>query len=476
MKNKVLLLNLPNKEQITRRYMCSYVSPESLMPPLELISLGAVAREWHGAEVQLIDAIAEKLDGESTMKRIHQFAPNLIVSITGFECFEEDMDMSRLIKKNNEQAKLVLFGHYATTFPKETLTHSSADFVIMGEGDLIFHDLLTSLFGSKPLTEVKGVVYKSEEQFVVQGAGERIPNPNELPIPCYDLLPKEAYYEPLMARPYGMIQTSRGCPYQCNFCVKSYGSKLTTLSVDRMIKEIKLWKQLHDIRSLRFIDDTFTVDKKRVIELCKRMIEEQFDLKWACLSRTDNIDRELLEWMKRAGCYRIYFGMESGSKRMLEMYHKKFTLEESLEAFSLCREENIESAAFFMSGHPQESEDDFQKTLAFVRKSELNFASFNPLTPYPGTSLFTELREGLDFSIYPYQNTWKDKTVYQQFTKRKKTFYRKFYLRPSYVLKNRHIFISHFKEFLAIGVSLVSYVLLNGKSFVISGLKGADDE
>jgi radical SAM superfamily enzyme YgiQ (UPF0313 family) len=243
-----------------------------------------------------------------------------------------------------------------------------------------------------------------------------------------------------------------------------------------MMEEIKIWKQLHNIQSLRFIDDTFTVDKKRVIELCKRMIEEQFNLDWACLSRTDNIDRELLQWMKRAGCSRIYFGMESGSKRMLEMYHKKFTLEESLEAFALCREESIESAAFFMSGHPEESEDDFQKTLAFVRASELNFASFNPLTPYPGTSLFAQLRDGLDFSIYPYRNTWKDKTVYQQFTKRKKTFYRKFYLRPSYVLKNRHIFISHFKEFLAIGLSLANYVLLNGKSFVISGLKGGEDK
>lgn len=476
MKKKVLLLNLPNKEQITRRYMCSYVSPESLMPPLELIALGSVAREWHDAEVHLIDAIAEKLDNQSTIKRIQKFNPNLIVSITGFECFEEDMDICRLVKENNEQAKLILFGHYATTFPRETLTHSAADFVIMGEGDLIFHDLLKSLFGNKLIKDVKGIAYKREEQFAIQGAGERIPNPNELPIPCYDLLPEKAYYEPLMARPYGMIQTSRGCPYQCNFCVKSYGSKLTSLSVDRMVKEIKIWKDLHGIQSLRFIDDTFTVNKKRVIELCKRMIEEQFNLEWACLSRTDNIDRELLQWMKRAGCNRIYFGMESGSKRMLEMYHKKFTLEESLEAFALCREANIESAAFFMSGHPKELEADFQNTLEFVKNSELNFASFNPLTPYPGTPLFAELRDGLDFSIYPYRNTWKDKAVHKQFMVRKKTFYRTFYLRPSYMLKNWHIFIAHFREFVSIGMSLANYILLNGKSFVISGLKGAEDK
>ncbi|MEX0812886.1 MAG: radical SAM protein [Chitinophagales bacterium] len=474
-KKKVLVLNLPNKEQITRRYMCSYVSPESLLPPHELISVAAIAREWKNADVKLIDAIAEGWETDRVAVEIYKYQPDIIVSITGFECFEEDMDELRSIKSNFPESKMILFGHYATNFSQETLKHSNADYIILGEPDLIFSDLYDAIIGNLNIETVEGIAYTKNNKFIKQGNGNRIPNPNDLPMPCYDILPKDKYYEPLLSSPFGMIQSARGCPYQCNFCVKSFGTQLTTLNPERIVEEIKVWQQLFNVKSIRFIDDTFTINRKRVIELCKLMVNKKLDIEWACLSRTDNVDAEILSWMKKAGCKRIYFGMESGSKRMLELYKKNFTLEQSKEAFSLCRKYKIESAAFFMSGHPEETEADFKATVDFAVNSDLNFASFNPLTPYPGTSMFNEMSNQLDFSIYPYKNNWKDESVYKEFARRKKIFYKAFYFRPSYFYLNASALLKNMKEIAGMGFGLIRYILWD-KKFVISGLKGAHDK
>lgn len=474
-KKKVLVLNLPNKEQITRRYMCSYVSPESLLPPHELISLAAVAREWKNTDVKLIDSIAEQWNTQTVTEEIKRYNPDQIISITGFECFEEDMDELSSLKDKFPETTFILFGHYATNFPKETLNHSKVDYIILGEPDLVYSDLYDALEGKTKISDVEGIAYLKSGEFTQQGLGNRIPNPNDLPIPTYDLLPKNKYYEPLLSSPFGMIQSARGCPYQCNFCVKSYGTQLTTLSPERIIEEIKVWKDLFNVRSIRFIDDTFTINRKRVIELCKQMLESKLDVEWACLSRTDNIDEEILGWMKKAGCKRIYFGMESGSERMLSIYKKNFTLEQSKEAFTLCRKHNIESAAFFMSGHPDETEADFEETVKFAVNSDLNFASFNPLTPYPGTAMFNEMRNQLDFSIYPYNNEWKDKSIYNDFDRRKKIFYKSFYFRPGYFYMNAKALLKNLNEITSMGFGLIRYLIWD-KKFVISGLKGAQDK
>ncbi len=475
MNKKVLVLNLPNREQITRRYMCSYTSPESLMPPLELISCGAVAREWHQAEVKLIDAIAEKLSVVDTLIEIKAFKPQVIIALTGFECFEDDMNTVQELKQHLPESIFVLFGHYATHFPQETLQHSKADFVILGEPELVLNNLLQNLFTQKNIQSVTGIAYLQNGKMVRQGEAGRIKDPNELPVPAYDLLPLHKYGEPLMAHPYGMIQTVRGCPYQCNYCVKSYGTKLSQLNTDRVIHEMKQWVELQGVKSIRFIDDTFTLNKQRVIELCKAIIENEIKVEWACLSRTDNLDTELLNWMKKAGCKRIYFGMESGSQRMLDIYKKNVRIEDALRALHLCREAGIETAAFFMSGHPEETEKDFEETLAFAKAAKLNYASFNPLTPYPGTGLFDEIKGQLNFSIYPYKNEWKEESVYENFDRRKQLFYKGFYMRFNYFNHNISSMLSNFSQIASMGLSLLRYLWWD-KRFVISGLKGARDK
>jgi anaerobic magnesium-protoporphyrin IX monomethyl ester cyclase len=471
----IVLLNLPNSGKVTRRYMCSYVSPESLMPPLELLSAGACARAVNGADVVLVDAIAERLGVRATLARIGRVAPDVVLTISGFECFEEDMAAIRKLKAALPQVHFTVFGHYATMFPEETLAACGADTVVMGEPEEVFSNLLTALEGHAPIDDVQGIARSVDGRPVRQGGSARIAEPGTLPMPAIDLIADSGpYHEPLMPRPYGMIQTARGCPYRCNYCVKSYGSRLTVLSPERVVEEMGEWKRLHGVRSIRFIDDTFTIDRRRVLAICRQIVDSGLNIPWACLSRTDNLDPEMLRAMREAGCMRIYFGMESGSQRMLDIYRKNTDADESLKALHQCREAGIQTAGFFIAGHPDETEDDFLLTLAFARKARLTFASFGPLTPYPGTAMFDEWKDRIDFSIHPYRNRWKDDGPLLHFDRWKTTFYRDFYFRWAYFADNMRVLFTHLPELTVLAFNMLRY-LYGDRRFVIPGIKGPAD-
>jgi len=457
--------------------MCSYPSPESLFPQLELLYLGGIAREWKNAQVEYVDAIAEEIGSEEVDNRIEHFLPDMIVTITGFECFEEDINEINRLKERFPNTTLIAFGHYPTHFADEILPKARMDYLMLGEPDLVYSDLYDALQGDKPLSDINGIAYRDENsEVVMQGRDSRIPDPNVLPMPAYDLMPYDKYFEPMLARPYAMMQTARGCPYQCTFCVKSFGTKLTTMTPERILEEIRFLKEHHHIKSLRFIDDTFTINKKRIIKLCKMMVDHNVDIEWTCLSRTDNLQDDLLYWMSKAGCKRIYFGLESGSQRILDAYKKGIKVEEAIENLKMCKKHGIETVGFFMSGYPEETEEDFEKSIDFAIRADLTYASFNPITPYPGTALFEELRDHVAFSILPYKNEFKNaREINQTFARRKKEFYRRFYLRPSYMLPMSAKLVTNFRETFSNGVSLLSYLWFNGK-FTISGLKGAYDE
>lgn len=464
-KRKFLFLNLPHKDQIVRRYMCSYDSPESLLPPIELISLAAIAREDDN-DVILLDSIVEKLSENEVIELINFHKPNSIVTITGFECYEQDIDCIRRIKHHFPTTQLVVFGYYASEFPKETLMNSGSDVIILGEPELTFSELIKT----ESLHEVGGICYMSGIEFIKNGESERIKHFGKLPIPAYDLLPKNKYYEPLIELPYEMIQSMRGCPYKCNYCVKSFGSVITSLSSHEILDHIKIWVDIHQVKTIRFIDDTFTLNRKRVLEICDKLIESKIQIAWMCLSRLDNLDYELLQKMSESGCKRIYLGIESGSTSVLEKLDKKTNIQAGLELLRTSKHFGIEFAAFFLGCLPFESENEFQESVSFARKSKINFASYNPMTPYPGTVLFDTFREQIEFSIYPYKNEWKDKQMYVRFEKRKSIFYRKFYLRFSFFIINFKLLVKYFHLIIPIGYKLIRS-FFDEKAFIIGGIK-----
>lgn len=462
---KALFLNLPNSKQIMRRYMCSYNSPTFLFQPIELISLAAIYRDWYKKEPVLLDAIAEKQDQAQVHSVIADLKPEFIISISGFECFEEDMDSVAQIKKVFPGIPFILFGHYATEFAKETMENVDVDYIIHGEPDIVFSELLSALEGEKDIKEIKGLTYKIDGEIIHQTGVKRIPDPNQLPMPAIDLLKNELYGEPFFPKPYGLIQSARGCPYKCNYCVKSFGKKLTALTPENIIEQVKAYIDVHKIKSYRFIDDTFTAVPKRVIKFCQLLIENNITLKWSCLSRPDTLDKEMLEWMKKAGCTRIYIGMESGSQKVLDFYDRNIDVSQALESIRYTKSMGFEIMGFFIVGAPLETKADVDESVNFALDAGFDFITIGELIAYPGTSMYNKLRDGVDFSVFPYKNEFKDESLRENAYEFQRYFFRRFYFNPKVIFgiikKN---FPFNFSSFISNLESFLSYIITDTKS------------
>lgn len=431
---KILLLNLPSDKPVTRRYMCSTLNEMYIFPPHDLLALVGVARAA-GHEVCFSDTVAEGIKRVAAIQLIEKFNPELIVSIMSFELFDKDVEEVLTIKNAFPKIKYGLFGHYPTNFATETLQLTTADFVMLGEPDHIFENLLSVWDVEKIPQHVSGTAIRLMDGTIIVNEEERrVPNPNILPMPPYEMLQIERYTEPFMEAPFGMIQSARGCPHKCNYCIHSFGTKLTALTPENVLEHILYLKKIHGIRSLRFIDDTFTAVPSRVIKICKLMIEHNVNLKWTCLSRADTLDEEMLQWMKKAGCVRLAIGVESGSQRMLDFMDKGVNIEEALGNILRAKEMGFEIMTFYLVGVPGETEEDINLSIEFAKKTS-NFIAVDTLIVYPGTPLFEKLKHLVSFSLFPYKNMFTSAEHNKIAEARKNKFYRKFYLTPGFLMR-----------------------------------------
>ena len=387
--------------------MCSYISPTSLFPPIELLSVATVLKKVKNTEVKLIDAIANSFSTIDLKAKIKEFNPSFIVTLLGFETFSFDIEFLKELKNQFPNTKQIAFGYYPSKFKKEILENTSIDFVVENEPEGEIFNIINRSIN----------VVENEELIAFKYIQ-----------PDLSLLDSNNYFEPIMARPLGIIQTARGCPYTCNFCVKSFGAKLNYKPIDIIINEIQDWLSIGNAKSIRFIDDTFTISKTRVINICKKISDLNLKFKWSCLSRIDTLSEEVIKHMAKSGCTRIYFGIESGSEEMLKIYSKEFSLDAAKNIIKICKKNKIETVGFFMTGLPDETDEDFNKTLNFIADSDFTLVGLGKITLYPGTELYEKYKDQLNFKLFPYRNEFYDKSLNLVFKKRQTLFNRKFYL------------------------------------------------
>ncbi len=463
---KGVFLNLPYKTKVVRKFNCSYNSPTFLVPPLELISLAAVFREIKYSTTHFIDAIADNLSITEVSEMIQEINPELIISIAGVEFLEHDLLLLNEIKKTFPAIRIILFGHYAGEFPVEILEKSDIDIIIHGEPELIFKEIVEHLHANKTLSAIKGITFRDKKNNIIHNSGaKRIPNPNDLPIPAYDLLNIKEYSEPFFPKPYGIIQSARGCPYSCNYCIKTFGTKLTALTPENMFSYVQHLVDLHQIQSFRFVDDTFTATPGRVISFCKLLIENNLNyLKWSCFSRPDTLNKEMVKYMKMAGCSRIYIGVESGSQKILDFYNKGLKIDQTKEDILFCRKQGIELIGFFMVGAPDETKEDLNMSIQYAIDCGFDFITTFQFMVYPGTSIFNKFKDKVDFSVLPYQNKFKDESIVKKAEQYQKIFFKRFYLRFGF-LKSILRLLRHndLKEIFKTAYSFFLYLFFNKK-------------
>jgi len=257
-----------------------------------------------------------------------------------------------------------------------------------------------------------------------------------------------------------LIQSARGCPFNCSYCVKSFGKRLISRSAVNIVSEIEECINVYGMKNFRFIDDTFNASRERACEISKLILKKELKVEWTALSRADTIDTESLRLMREAGCRRLYIGIESGSQRILDLYKKGYRIDRIRESMRLVRASGIESLGFFMVGAPGEDEQDFRKSLDLAKELNFDYVVVFKAISYPGTDLFDSYRDRVEFSLFPYMNRLKDADLDKAYGEWERKFYSSYYLRPAYIIKRIVKFLRHPVESMLGLFYLLRYVVV----------------
>jgi radical SAM superfamily enzyme YgiQ (UPF0313 family) len=416
---------------------------KSSTPPLGLAILAAQL-EQHGFQVDIIDAQALQYSPEEIIA--NACIADDFYDIIGFTATTPEIESatktSLLFRSAFPNARILFGGVHPTIFHRELVETGIADLVIRGEGE----EPIVVLARSSDLSEVPGLTWKNKAgKVVVNALPEKLTDLDSLPLPAYHKLPMKLYRSALGAArkspSIGMI-TSRGCPGTCTFCYSGmFGKIIRYASANRVLEHVTFLKKTYGIEEVSFYDDTFTTDRKRIIELCNLFIKEQLNLSWSCFARIDTVDKQLLDIMRNAGCHQIMYGFESSDDSVLKTINKRVTSKSYLDVVQMTRASGIDIRGAFMIGSPGETEQSVIQTIQFASNLGIQFAIFNITTPYPGTTLYNwaENKNCLihhNWEDYDYAHpVMKLETLSpESVQKLYRHAYRAFYLRPSYLI------------------------------------------
>ncbi len=375
MSKKVLFINPSN---------VAYTLANGKIMPLGLGYLSAMLTK-NGHYVSCLDLQVE--DNKVLEDKIKD---NDIIGISALTPnIEQAISIAKIAKRYDKL--VILGGPHPSVFPEESLSSGFVDIVCRGEAE---NTIVEVVEGKESIENIKGISYVKNNKIFHNPDREYITNLDLIPFPKRKLFPIEKYKLYLhKGKKVMTMLTSRGCPNNCNFCYKGISGRIYRMrSVDNMLQE---WEEILNLGAdeIGIVDDSFTVNKKRVIEFCDRLIKEKMVIYWEGSSRVDTIDKEMLAKMKQAGYWRIAFGIESGSDRILELVDKKITKEKVKQAVKWAKEVGMKVTGFFMIGNYGENEQTMNETINFAKSLDLDFVQFTVAVPYPGTRLYDTVKK-----------------------------------------------------------------------------------
>jgi len=313
----------------------------------------------------------------------------------------------------------------------------------MGEGERAIVELATAITSGKETSamSISGIACQRQGRNIVNPP-KFIENMDEIPYPARHLLPLKQYdrtIEFLKAKPADVMSISRGCVFNCGFCEtrKLWGNMCRSFSPKRVLGEIQDLQTRYGTKGIYFINDNFTLRKKETLELCNLMVESKLDLEWVCDTRVDIINQELLAAMSKAGCKTIWFGVESGSPRILQRIGRNTSPQQIEDAFKMCHKNGIEVACSFMLGLPDETLSDMEASLNFAKKLNPDWCQFNIFIAYPDSKLYQEMLQSKKFSqLDEFLISVKtDEYDYNELMSIQRRFFREFHRQPGQILK-----------------------------------------
>jgi anaerobic magnesium-protoporphyrin IX monomethyl ester cyclase len=451
---KVVLINPPRLNEIRADNPCFIDEDRGYNPPLGLLYLASYLEKHGGYPVQVIDAQVEELDyGEQFKKRIPA-NDDLVVGMTAmtFTMIDVLKTISLLRDLQREAGigmKIVLGGPHPTIYPEETVRFPGVDYVVRGEGEIPLLEICQAVSKGREPLGVRGTLLKRDQEIIDNGTNEFIEDLDRLPFPARHLTDIRKYNSVLSGRKIVTTMfTSRGCPFRCSFCDRPHqGKKFRARSAENVVDEMAECIRM-GIEEILVYDDTFTVNRKRVIDICDEIIRRRLRFVWDIRSRVDTVDEVLLKKLKDAGCERIHFGVEAGTEKILEVLNKRITIDQVKKVFEICHCLKIKTLAYFMIGSPGETREDIQMTMKLARELRPDFLHATLFTPYPSTTIYHDALAGGSISRDYWQEFAQDPQQgfltpywYENFSREElltllNQFYRKFYGRPSYILSN----------------------------------------
>ncbi len=382
-----------------------YPISETPSPPLGLAFLAAVL-EAAGIEVQILDLVVYPYSKERLARTLKAFDPQFVGATAVTMNFEHAAGVLRDVKAIAPNILTVMGGPHVTFCASDTLQSCpEIDFIVMGEGEETLVELVMALQQGENPGNIKGLAYQDHGGIILTPPRDLIQNIDALPEPARHLIPLGRYRA--LGLPISMT-TSRGCPFQCIFCVgrKMVGAKVRYRNPKKVVDELAYLSTL-GFHQINIADDLFTASKKHCMAVCDEILQRQLKIQWTSFARVDTVSRPALEKMKQAGCTAVSFGVESGSPEILTTIKKGITLNQVIDAVSMCNDVGVTPQASFILGLPGETLQTLQQTVAFAKrlKSMGVLHGYHLLAPFPGTDV-RENSQSYDIQIM--SNDWND--------------------------------------------------------------------
>ena len=451
---KVSLLMPPTSLDLSYGNLKDFSDPN---PSIGLAYIAAVLQE-NGFEVVVTDGYVNQLDLAGIMKIVEKEKPDIIGISMLTTAASIAMKIVDEVHKKFPEIKIVMGDIHASLFAKDLLKDGYADYIVHREGEYTMLELAQALRDNKSVEGIKGLSYLNQEKEVIHNEPRPfIENLDDLPFPAWDLFPLDKYKtdprtEIVAGETDMLILATRGCPNVCAFCSsstdKSQGHVYRMRDPKKVVDELEYLNKKYGATVFTFIDLTFPLIKSHGMALCQEIIDRGLGnkIKWSSELRVKPLDQEMLDTMKKAGCRRAIFGIESGTDRILELCRKNFTTNDVRRAVKMAKKAGLEVDGMFMIGLPTETVEDIERTIDFTIELNIRYAILNLFVPYPGCEFYEKLnRQGKikfkdwsDFISYPTYVGGEpvyvpDDLTKEQLMRLQTRAMKKFYFRPGFI-------------------------------------------
>lgn len=438
---KILLFNSLNPHKKFNENLPFVDEEFGIFPPLDLCYIAAVCKK-NGHEVKLIDQKVTRFSENKIKKLMGDFRPDILgLNIHSLYTFFEVLESARMFKKISG-LPIVVGGYALRTHYTEILSYKEFDFGIIGSGLKAWPEFLKAFDRQLPFVRIAGLVYREGKKLLVNPPKVLADQAKDLPLPDRSILQNNKYRSIISKnRNFTIMLTTLGCPSKCTYCAINY-FPYSQREIPQIITEIKDCVEKHKIREIDFFDAYFTADKKYVEKLCTEIIRNKIKVNWSCRTSLSGISEELLSLMRRSGCRKIYYGIESANQKTLARVKKDLYLNTVKNKLLATRKAGIQTLGFFMIGLPGDTEKEIKETIAFAKSLPLDWAQFSIMIAKPNTKTEKDLKKDHNFwSEYilgkvperRIESPWCN-LPYEQVKELTALAYRSFYFRPAKIL------------------------------------------